>query len=555
MIARVWEMLRTKFVRDAATLQVATGVSQIFQVATTVVLAVMLDADGQGAYYIAIALYGLVYFLINVGVLQATVSQVAAAAARKNEYKSSGWLAFLAKTVAAFGVLIFVAGWFVLPWVSELIYEDRDVGVWAWWLCALPLIELPKVVATAAFQGTRRMVALGQLDNSCELVKLFLVICGAIVTESPQGAIFGLLLSSVVGAVLAAGLYHRARTDGGYPLPSAHVIVQRARGIKISQGIRQGLRVALLKNGQSLFVNIFPRLIIGAVSGLEYTAYFHIAQRLMSVPMMLADAIRRTALPALGELAGKKDLVNFRRLFFRTAIITGVLTTAALLVLLGLIPWLTRSLYPPGYMVEVYKYSGILLFGYIPFAFATANEAFYIVANKLKALLWITLVGAVITIPLNVLLIDRIDFYGTAWGLVLYQSWVLVHLFYISAILLRAPNAESFWRESDALPCPACGESATPGGVPFWVIILSVTSLCLSFLFFLFPGKLAQVLGLLGFLIPSHGAELGRLVAAFGCGFIGLFSLIAWREQNSCGACGNRWPVRRRWNRTAPAGD
>ena len=542
MIARVWEMLRTKFVRDAATLQLATGVSQVFQVGTTVALALMLGAEGQGIYVSAIALQALVFFLINVGVMQATVGQIAAAAARKNEYKSSGWIAFLAKTVAAFGLLIFVAGWFILPWIGELFYDDRQVGVWAWWLCAVPLIEIPKVVASAAFLGTRRMVALGQLETSCDLVRLFLVVCGAIATGSPEGAVIGVLLSSCVGAVLSAGLYHRARKDGEYPLPGVRAIVQRARDIKIRQGIRQGLRVALIKNGQSLFGNIFPRLIIGAVTGLEWAAYFHIAQRLVTVPMMLADAIRRTALPALAELAGQKDLAKFRSMFFRTALITGGLTTLVLLALLGVIPWLTRLLFPGDYTLPVYTYAKILVLAYIPFSFAVANEAFYIVTNKLKVLLWITLVGAVVTIPTNIWLIKVIPYTGTAWGLALYQSWVLVHLAYITYLLLRARDAEAFWRASDGVTCPSCGESATPGGVPFWVIILSVSLLSLSFMSLAFPGQLGRVLGEL-FSLEGGGAMRWISAIVFGVG--GLIPLVLWREPNNCGACGHRWAVKR----------
>ena len=80
--------------------------------------------------------------------------------------------------------------------------------MWAWWLCAMPLIELPKVVAGAAFQATRRMLALGQLENSYDLCRFFLVVCGALVTGDPVGALLGLLLASAVGAVVAAGLYY-----------------------------------------------------------------------------------------------------------------------------------------------------------------------------------------------------------------------------------------------------------------------------------------------------------------------------------------------------------
>lgn len=445
MRARVWELLRTKFMRDTATLQVASGVSQVFQVLTTAALALLLGAEGQGMYVSAIALQALVYFLINVGVIQTTVSQVAAAAARQNEYKSSGWIAFLAKTLAVVGACVFVAGWFVLPWVGELFYGDRTVGVWAWWLCALPLIELPKVVAGAAFQGTRRMLALGQLENGCEMLRFFLVVCGAVVVGDPRGALGGLLAASVLGAVLSAGLYHRARLDGGYPLPGPREILHRARDIQIRQGIRQGVRLALIKNGQVLFGNIFPRLIIGVVVGLQWVAYFHIAQRLLMVPMMLAAGITRTVLPALGELAGKKDLVRFRRMYFRVTFITGTLITGALLATLALTPWIVRSLFPADYEEWVTIYAGILVIGYIPFAFASANESVYIVANQLKALGWITLVGAAVTIPTNVWLIMNVEYTGTVWGLALYQSWVVFHNLYIGVFFWRRRGANALW--------------------------------------------------------------------------------------------------------------
>ena len=445
MLVKLWGALRSKFMRDAATLQVASTVSQVFQVFTTAALALILGAKGQGLYISAIALQALVFFLVNVGVLQATVSQVAAAASRNNEYKSSGWIAFLAKTVAVFGVVIFILGFFVLPWIGELVYKDRTVGLWAWWLCAMPLIELPKVVASAAFQGTRRMVALGQLDTTYDLCRFFLVVCGALVTGDARGAIYGLLAASAVGAVVAAGLYRKARRDGDYPLPSVGTILRRGRDIKIRQGIRQGLRVALIKNGQSLFGNIFPRLIIGAVTGLDWVAYFHIAQRFLSVPMMIGGAISRTVLPALGEFAGQKDLVSFRRLYFRSTFITGFFISGALLLTLSATPWLTRVFFPDDYAEPVLAYAKILILGLIPFAFAVANEPFYIVANKLKALLWLTFLGAAITIPTNVWLIANIPYTGTVWGLALYQSWVLVHIGYICFFFWRNRRSSAIW--------------------------------------------------------------------------------------------------------------
>lgn len=440
--------LRSKFMRDAATLQVAGLFNQASQLVSTVLLAYLLGAHGQGLFVSAIALQALCYFLLNVGVAQATTTQIAAAAARGNHIKSSGWIAFMAKTVIVVGALIFVLGYFLLPWVGEQFFDDRRVGVWAWWLCAMPLIDMPRVVAMVAFQGTRRMLALGQTENAHELVRFFLVVSGAAITGSAEGAVLGQLAASVLGSILAMALYREARKDGGHPLPGPRDVLRRTRDVKIRQGIRLGLRVGLLKNGQSLFGNVFPRLIIGMVADMSWVTYFHIAQRIMMVPMMLTMGVSRTILPALGELAGLRDLKRFRSLYFKTAAITGAIISGGLLISLPLVPWLVRTLFPPDYAGPVFTYAWILALGYLPFAFAVANESFYIVTNQVRAWIGLTAIGAVITIPANVWLILYVPFTGTAWGLSMYHSWVVVHLGYATWYLNRERTRGELWQHA-----------------------------------------------------------------------------------------------------------
>ena len=84
------ETLRNKFVRDAATLQFAGFLNRFSQAASAIALAFLLGADGQGLFISAVALQALFYFLVNLGVAQATASQVAAAAARGNAALSVG---------------------------------------------------------------------------------------------------------------------------------------------------------------------------------------------------------------------------------------------------------------------------------------------------------------------------------------------------------------------------------------------------------------------------------------------------------------------------------
>lgn len=443
MRRRLVELIKSRFFRDTATLQIAGALNQISQLASTVFLAFLLGAEGQGHFVLALALQGLLHFLINTGVVPATVSQIAAAHVRGNHDKTAGWIAFLAKAVLTFGIIILVVGWFVLPWVGKRFYGDsspeqgHQIGMWAWFLCLEPLLDLPRVVAAVAFQGTRRMKALGQVENADELVRFFLVVVGAVVTGSPAGAVAGTVVAALFGSVLAIELYSSARHDGGPPLPGVRDIARRMREIPLWKGLRLGIRVGLLKNGTALFLSIFPRLIIGGFAGAEWTSYFHIAQRALTTTTMFMLGVSRTSLSALGELAGKKDWVGFRRLFTRVSLITG--TVLSLLIVLGfpLVRILLSHLFPPNYVGPVCTYYAILALGYIPFTYAVAIESFYIATNRVKAWLLITLVGALVTIPTNVWLIAHVPYTGTAWGLSLYQSWVLVHLAWIFWTLYR----------------------------------------------------------------------------------------------------------------------
>jgi O-antigen/teichoic acid export membrane protein len=438
MKRRLTEIVRSRFFRETATLQVASGVNQLSQFASTVVLAFLLGAKGQGTLVLAISLQGLLHFLINTGVVPATISQIAAAHVRGNHEKTAGWIAFVAKSGLVLCSAILVVGWVVLPRFGEAFYGSREVGVWALLLCLEPLFDLPRTVGAVAFQGTRRMRALAQVENADEVVRFFLVVVGAVITGSPLGAVIGMIASAIFGSILAIEQYALARHDGGPPLPGPREIIVRMREVPLWRGMRLGIRVGLLKNGTALFLNIFPRLIIGKVVGTEWVSYFHIAQRIMQIPTMPMPAVARTALPALAELAGKKDWVGLRRLFNRVTLLTGFGIAFAMLAAVLAIPFVVGAIFPSDYAVPVYHYAWILALGYLPYAFAAAIDSVYIATNQVKAWLWLTVLGAAITIPINVWLIASVPYTGVAWGLALYQSWVLVHVGYIYWFMYRS---------------------------------------------------------------------------------------------------------------------
>lgn len=439
--ARAW--WGNKYLKDIATLQVSGMINQASQLGSSMVLAFLLGAEGQGALGVAVMLQGFFYNLISVGVIQSTVGQVASASVRGMHAKVAVWMAFVAKVYILFNTILIVGGFYVLPLVGKSWYDNEQLGWWAWWLTLWPLIDTPRSVVFVALQGTRRMLPLAQLETTQELGRVFLVIAGAAITGSPQGAIVGEIVSRVLAMAVALEIYREARHDGGSPLPTLREVCRHVPDIPLRRGVPLAIKVGFVKNVSSMFVKVLPRLLIGSAVGLSWVAYFQIAQRIMEIPMMFLQGISRTLLPALAEQRGRGDVAGFLRLFLRTTFLGGGLVALAVVCLLPLIPWIVHRFYPDDYLRPVFQIACILSLGYVPLAFAVGLEAFYLATDQLRASIYLTLLGGAVTIPINVYLVRHVPEVGAIWGLSIYMSWVIAHFVFIAWWFRRARRTGS----------------------------------------------------------------------------------------------------------------
>ena len=192
---RLGQLFKHKFLRDTAALQAGSLFNALGHLTTAIVLPHLLGARGQGEFYSALAL------ILNQGIVAATVSQVAAAAARERWTKVASWMAYLVKAYFLLGLAIAAVGWLVLPTVArDILGSQAQIGTWAAILCLTPVLELPKVVAVAGLQGMRRMLPIARIENGQEAIRVFLVILGALLTGDAGGAVAGTLVAAAAGA-------------------------------------------------------------------------------------------------------------------------------------------------------------------------------------------------------------------------------------------------------------------------------------------------------------------------------------------------------------------
>jgi len=428
---RLRKLLERKFLRDTLTLQTSSLFNALSNLASTACLAHLLGAKVQGQYYVAVSLYALLFFLLNQALYSATISQVAAASARGLHEKVAAWLGYLLKAYVLVGVLLVALGLLFLPWFARrIVHADLETAQLAFWLTLTPFCELPRVVACAALQGTRRMVPLARIENGTELLRLFCVCLGALVTGSALGPVLGSLAAALLSSVIAIGVYGRVRV-GVAGLPGWRAILGHARDVPLKLGLPLGIKLGLLRSIDAVGTQALPILILQHVSGsTEAGTYLRIAQRLLSVPLLLMQGVSRNLLPVFSEIAGLKDMARFRMLFARTSLASGSLISLGVLCALPLVPWGVALFFPADYHVPVARMALILVPGFILMSFSIANDTFYLVTNRLRMGILLSTLALLLSacVMWYVAWLDR--FYGVAWGLSFFYATTALHYFY-----------------------------------------------------------------------------------------------------------------------------
>ncbi|MCC6406863.1 MAG: oligosaccharide flippase family protein [Planctomycetes bacterium] len=456
------ERIRHKFVRDALTLQVGAMFNAVGNFVSAALLAHLLGAEVQGKFYVATSLYSLLWFLVNQGLMQATVSQVAAANSRNQPDKVAGWTAWLVKASVVFGLVLAGLGFLTLPFLAEHVLDtDRRVGWWAAWMALSPLLETPRVVACAAMQGTRRMLPFAQTENAQEAIRVFLVIIGALITNSAVGPVIGTLAASALGSVVATELYRRDRRHADSPLPSFAAIRKFVFVAPLLYGARLGVKLGIVRNLNALCMEVVPSLLIERFGSSEWVAYMRIAQRLMRVPLMFMQGISRTALPMFSERAALKDIAGLRRAFFKASVVSGLVITLGIAVVLPFLPWILRLAFPATYSDPVLTVCLILVPGFIVMSFSIANDTFYLVTNTLRVAVTISVVGMCISVVMLVLLARWNPTTGVAWGLTINMACSSLHLVY-AAWYFRKHARESLPPGTAVARVPAAAAEDAP---------------------------------------------------------------------------------------------
>lgn len=434
----VRRLLQSRFAKDSAWLQASAALQAVSALASSVIVAKLIGDDEQGRYFTALSLYGFGFMMLGQGVVHASVSQLAQAIARDDADKAAGWIAFVAKSYALLGIVVAVGGYFLFPWLGDVIAHDHEIGVWAFWLAFSPLLELVRVVAYTTFQGARRMRELAMLEVAAEGCRLVAVSVGAWLTGSAVGPVVGTVIATGCGSVIGLHLFRRVGRGVGHKLPSPRLILARTREVPLGKGLALSFRVGALRSLDALAFNVLPPLVIqsagrlaGAGDMSATVAHFRVVQRVLNVPITILQSLSRTALPALSGIAGRGDAKQFRRAFLRVTATGGLIMASGVACAVLVLPWVA-PLWGDDYVEPMVRIGRILALGFALQGLAVAFDSFYILAQKLRVAILLSFGSMGMSLPAMYILTYLQPETGAAWGLVVCYSWVWVHIAYIA---------------------------------------------------------------------------------------------------------------------------
>lgn len=428
-----------KFVRDTIILQAGMAVTMATYVVTSVLLARGMGAKDFGRYNTAFALYGIVYFLANIGVTTAAISNYAQAVGRGDEDGKIRSLAAYLKSFVVMGVVIMVVG-SLLPWFCVVAYDDRDIGIGAWLLCLLGPLQLLNGFVLVVLQGARRMADYVLYDNACGILRVLLLMDAVLAGLDIIGVIVVYLISGVLASLLGLRMYAltRVNADRHDAPPALRDVIRALPHAQTGSLYSQGTLIAVSKNMGELIRNLTMSA-IGFVAGPTATGHFSVAYRYIWALQSLLGGLGKNLLPAMGFRLSKTehDMGRFAKDLLRIALVAGVFFVVLTAVFVAIAPWLLHLLYGPEYD-DAIRMTFYMAIGHLSLGAAVVIDPFYIYTKQLGTLVKLNLsLFFSVVVPMGYVLITRYGAEGGALALSGCQLLLFIHIVVIVRFLRK----------------------------------------------------------------------------------------------------------------------
>ncbi len=343
MIARIRQLLRSKFIRDTLFLQAGKFSLILLSLVSSVLVWRLLGPERSGIFALGESLLNVWQSLDLSGVGTSTSVRLAIAIGARDETAILELLGFYIKLSllvnGALTVLMIVLGGFI---ADHFYGGSRQIVNIAVLLAIGSLADAVYGLVVIALRSRRSMRTFALLQNANQLVLTTCVIVAVLIRPEPESLAVGRLVYSYLTLLLAYVVYTRTRTQGQVSYPTFRAIFTRAITVSPRPYWRFGIANAIDKNISSLFIAL-PLQLVGSLAGARAVGYLDLALSGMTQAGTLTSAVLDNMQAVVPQAVGRRDYAGLWRNFRRVLVVM----TFVSLALYGLLALVAPFAIPP----------------------------------------------------------------------------------------------------------------------------------------------------------------------------------------------------------------
>ncbi|MBU2472734.1 oligosaccharide flippase family protein [Patescibacteria group bacterium] len=422
---------KRRFVRDTAILQTSGVFSIGLSFLASIIFARILGPDNYGIYSLIFALTAFIGIFVGLGADYTILTLLPEAYAKKDKREIKNILAYFFKITLIFTVLVNLIAIVIAPLISEILYDQKDIGQLARWILAASIIQVFLIFLILVLQSTRKIKRLAILENTQKLfyslVPILLVLWGL----GLLGIVWGRFLAEIILFMIAFFGY-KAIAKKDELLPSFSEIFFQIFKVKIKQYFKLGLWITLDKKISNL-IDVLPVVLLGIIAiTTSQVAYFKITLSYLGLSLILLTPISRLLTVQLPK-SKAHSLIVLKRDFWKSSIFSGVIYLFIILFFVIMASFLVNAFYGEDYLICVgliYALSLSKIFGGFTVGYGTIFRVF----NKLKVAVIINIVSLFLALLIFLTLQDIMPILKLIILIVVIMNWFT---FFLATYFIR----------------------------------------------------------------------------------------------------------------------
>ena len=402
-------------------LTVSTGANKIFSLVLVIYAARILGAEGYGQFSFALAFASLLMIFSDLGLATIVTREFA------REEKKDEWYAILSlKFVLALVTFLLIA------LLSFFIAPNRDVQLITLVLALFLLVNSILDTVQSFFHARQKM----EYAAFFEVLQAFLIfgfgLFALLRFPSPLSLSYAYLLAALVASLFALLFFHLKI----FPLSLKWDFSIWKRFLRMSWPLA-------LMGLFGLLYSYIDSVMLGYLGMLKETGWYSAAQKIVMAGLIPMGLIASSLYPALSKFS-KESKEKLQKAWSYELEIMVVLALPLVVGGFILAPQIIDALYPADFVPAILAFQILIFSAGLIFLYRPLYDAM-IVSDQQGKVFWITMIGALANVVLNLMLIPKYSLYGAAFATVCTQALVLgaIIVFTVKLTPLRFPVAKT----------------------------------------------------------------------------------------------------------------